>query len=233
MMGRKPLNIRTLVSFRAPMAVFVVLISPPSTFTSSLECIQYNLKANLGFEIPLNEAASLELYDPTSSYFKLGSGPGGGTVYRVIPSDGKPSYALKEYRNPTQRNSDDAAFKRLHHWMLPVDGIEIVQPEIVGTKSMRLPDIKGETLDQVLRDPNVSEAEKKRLLEIWNRFIDLAHETLPLAADVDDDTLFNRHPIHTFEISFRTKEERYSILLKPDNVIVEAGTGRMFLIDPF
>lgn len=94
------------------LSALIALSGSASVFGSTFECIQLNIQAHLGQDVPQSEVSGLELYDPTSHYSFLGKGEMGGSVYRVRPSNGKPTYVLKQYFEPEMRKRDELGFEK-------------------------------------------------------------------------------------------------------------------------
>lgn len=225
---------RSLLSTLLPLlSALTVLSGPTSVFGSTFECIQLDIKVHLGQDAPDSEVSGLELYDPTSHYSFLGKGEMGGTVYRVRPSDSKPSYVLKQYFDTEMRRKDELGFAKLLQLLPPMEGIEIVRPEVVGKLSMKLPDINGETLEKAVNDPRLSDSQRIELTSRWNRFIKRVDSAVRGDPHSRGPTYMTFSPLHRFLASFTENDQKFPILLKPDNVVVDPKTGRMFVIDPF
>jgi hypothetical protein len=176
------------------------------------------------------EAALIENHEPSAIYFRLGSGIGGGTVYRVIPTDGRSPYILKEYNNLYSRENDLAAFRLIRQEVpLPSD-IEVIDPRSAGKKSMISQNILGQTLSSVIGNNDVPMNERERLIKVWNHFIDRTHTTLTRDAHWFD--FDNKGKIHTLHLNIYKNGRTVTIWLKPDNAIVDSMDGRIFLIDP-
>lgn len=228
-MGQRPISLLPLLSL---FGVLSALAGSFSAFGTTLECLKFDISTHLGHAVDHPNVHSLELYDSNSRYFMLGEGSN-GAVYRVVPLHGEPSYVLKEYSTSQRRNSDMVGFLRLHRGMPHVEGVEVIHPQIIGKKSMRLPDVQGQTLAKVLQDPKISEAEKNHLIATWNHFLEQANAALPKGPGVFRHDLDKRDPAHIFEMIFVDNNIPYTLWLKPDNVIVQAKTGHLFLIDPY
>lgn len=229
-MGRKLRSTHPLLSL---LGILASLLGPALTLASTLECLEFNINVHLGVEANPTESRALELYDPNSQYYLLGQGMMGGSVYRVIPSNGKPSYVLKQYRGEYMRTRDELAFAKLNEKIQPQKEIEIVRPEILGKTSMKLPNIEGENLQTALENPNLSESQKAQLTQAWNHFIEKASSTLSNDPHAAGPELLTHRALHSFSARFFENGQHFNILLKPDNAIVETKTGRMFVVDPF
>ncbi|MFL5812789.1 MAG: hypothetical protein ACJ763_04375 [Bdellovibrionia bacterium] len=215
------------------LCVLIALSGPASVFGSTFQCIQLKIKTHLGKVATRSKVSGLELYDPTSRYLFLGEGEHGGTVYRVHPSNGKPPYVLKEYFDSGQRTWDALAFSKLHKLMPHTDGIEIVHPELLGKRSMKLPNIEGETLEKAIEDPNLSHSERVELTRRWNQFVKSVYAAMRADPHSIRPLHRTRNSLYSCYSPYQENGQRFMILHKPDNVIVEAKTGRMFVVDPY
>lgn len=229
-MGRKSSFVHSILTL---FSALTVLLGPVSSLGTPAECIEFDIKAYLGHPAYSGDAKALEFHDPDSRYFELGTGEGGGTVYRVLPPDGKPAYVLKEYRDPRKRDADEVTYSFLKRLPLPRDGVEIVYPEVIGKKSMRFPNIEGQTLKSAIEGSELAPAEKEHMIERWNRFLEETSASVMREAGIKDDGLGHYYHLRAYEVKFRRGGKVIGIWLKADNVIVQSKTGRMFIIDPY
>jgi hypothetical protein len=229
-MSRKSFSVRSLLTLFFALAA---LLGPASSLGTTAECLEFNINVHLGYEANPTESRALEFYDPNSQYFILGRGLMGGSVYRVVPSNGKPAYVLKQYRGEYMRTRDELAFAKLNQQIPPQKEIEIVRPEILGKYSMKLPNIEGVNLQKAMEDPKLSKSQKAQLTQAWNQFIKKASSTLSNDPHAASPELNTHRELHSFSVRFSENGQDFNVLLKPDNVIVETKTGRMYVVDPF
>lgn len=216
---------------RAVLSTFIVLslflCAPSLAFADLAGCIRFEISVHFGSELTPYEISTLEVQDPGSEYFNLGSGPGGGTVFRVIPP-GEESHELKEYRKALTRDDDMWRFSVIHQKVPKDPFVEVVRPQALKSRSMRLPDIQGQPLDKVIRESKISAEEKAQLIKGWNEFVARVGNAFGVSQRIRP-----YETLHTLSFSIVTPGRTRAIMLKPDNVIVEAKTGRMFLVDPY
>lgn len=205
-------------------------------FGNTAECIAFNLSVEFGYELSQGRISDLEVRDPGSRYFELGSGCGGGgaCVYRVIPSDPRSPYELKEYRKSETRDDDAEAFSFIRKVAPARSEVEVSNPQVVGKRSMILPDVEGLPLDSLLHNAHrnkISKTEREHLVQTWNHFVRQIGTSLGTRVKLDEPGTGDGLLALRFE--GRSDGKYIRIWLKPDNVVVEAKTGRMFLVDPF
>lgn len=173
---------------------------------------------------------------PRGQFRFLGRG-GSGSVYRVI-SESEKSFILKEYVQDFGAKSDFEALKFLGSEVLSETSSFRVPNELslITPVVMKMEDVRGRTLISILRDPQVDENYKARLLEKYNTEMeDLISRLVPY-----------HHPSHELEIErstgrptmvsgfLRSTSGTHYLWLKPDNVIVDVQSHRPFvMVDPF
>lgn len=229
-MSRKSFSVRSLLTL---FFALTALLGSASSLGTTAECLEFDIQVHLGHSAYSGDIKALELYDPNSLYFELGTGEGGGSVYRVHPPDGKPTYVLKEYRDAAKRDNDAVTYSFLKNLPYSTEGIEIVYPEVIGKKSMKFPDIEGQTLKSVMHAPGLSQSERKHLIDKWNHFLEQTSAEVMKEAGISDDGLGQYYGLQSYFVKFKHNGKMIGIWLKADNVIVQPKTGRMFVIDPY
>jgi hypothetical protein len=234
------------------MALFIILISPQMVSAQNRTPAGFkDLCANGFSELarPLNwgrltpkkgaavqDAANktIDNYNPDFIYHDLGQG-NEGTVYRVTPPQ-SPAYIIKQYRSAGNRDGDRQSLDYIRSTVRRIESptVEVVDSVDVGQRSMRLTDVHGRDLEDVLEKAWLGDAEKKSLFTRWNQFVRAFRiEVGTDATKISGEPFSESDGVLLW--SFWTKEKNGSsilVRLKPDNVLVESGTGRLIIIDP-
>lgn len=176
-------------------------------------------------------------------YRLLGEGDN-GMVYLHRPNGAEEGqYVLKVYKdainNPEKAIANDiAAFKLLDEAFknngVPIDTVKIIGQD--KTK-LRLEYNKGETLESMLKGNSISQDQRQALLKSYNAALasmDKVHATeskLGRVLKFDKDKKINGFSQRS--IVLKTPDGPVTIILKPDNFLVDPVTQRITLIDPY
>lgn len=171
----------------------------------------------------LNVAASDRVY-------RLGEGLMGGTVYRIVPAQGSP-YVLKVYNQISSALGDIDSFE---YWRgLELDEfVRLARYSLPPNSAvMRIESIEGMTVEALLQNPLVDPATqgivRARYQQLLNNFVErVAFTSMNIIhRRVEQNAAY-------FTLDHRLGQN-IGIALKPDNVIVDAQTLELVLVDPF
>lgn len=186
---------------------------------------------------PVREVVSktIDEYNPDFLWNDLGQG-NIGHVYRVTPPQG-PAYVIKQYADAGMREFDQKSLEYIRSIARRIESptVEIVDSVDVGERSMRLTDIRGRDLEHVYENAWLGEAEKKSLFNRWNQFVRDFRKEVGTAVPVTKGSEPYSESDGVLRWTFSLEEKNGSMVLirlKPDNVLVESGTGRLIIIDP-
>lgn len=198
-----------------------------------------------GTPVDAQAAHHIDEYTRGATWRLLGSGWSDlNSVFRVTPASGAP-YQLKQYGSPLARDADMRRFAFLRELVrdrrdLKVD---VAEPIAVGERSMRLRDVRGKNLESVLVDGDLPLRDERILVNQFNRF-----------SRAVADALWRDHPgrfeseLRRWDVGEAGKVESLNIApplsegqrpgqirlkIKANQVLVEAVTGRLKLIDPY
>ena len=185
----------------------------------------------------VREAATktIDEYNPDFLWNDLDRG-NMGHVYRVTPPQG-PSYIIKQYANAGAREVDRESLEYIRSIVRRLESptVEIVDNVDVGERSMRLTDIRGRDLEDVLEYAWLGDTEKKSLFARWNEFVRDFRKEVGTAVPLNKGSEPYSESDGVLRWTFWLEEKngsRVLVRLKPDNVLVESGTGRLVIIDP-
>lgn len=195
---------------------------------------------HLGTEEPFPPLAM----DLQSKWFRLGKGLMGGTVYRVVPQDGRPPYIIKKYEASGSCKDDMKAFDLMQDLFAknPKSGFGVIDYRKIDETTLRLPDIYGRNLLESY--DFATPPARKKLEEKYNHLLDLAAKQLEVWFQEKmkseprprgrytqrTDILFPE--LKTFSLSLNDGTAPIEIFLKPDNILIDRD-GVMWIIDPF
>jgi hypothetical protein len=193
------------------------------------------LTPHLGEPVNGESLQKIEKRDQKANYFLLGEGTGGGAVYRAITATSHFNSIHKVYFSGVQRNGDIDSLSFLNlvkGRSLP--RMIIIKPDQIGERSLVYQDVRGKSLDRVLRENEVSENGKLKLVNDWNDFNYRVRDFLDKHSIKYSDWYYeNEVPIYSIAAEFVWAGRPVKIWLKPDNVIVEEKSGQLWLTDPF
>jgi hypothetical protein len=197
----------------------------------------------------------------SNEYFELGSGIGGGTVYRVQSKEGEVLYAEKSYLTRESLENDVRGLELIKRVVafsknprLELEPISI--REAVGDRSLRMPYIEGSTVRNVRLGNQEIETQElidsyflKQLQELKTDFDAYAAEKLgsdgyewiksrlETKADNGVMNIFYfyykaRDKAGTFIKDTHGKDRVFKISIDDMNVLIEKRSGNLFIIDP-
>ena len=194
------------------------------------EPLSFEFAPHVGTPSTVTQIGYLEMRVEGASYHELGRG-GGGLVVRVVPPEGSPPFVLKNFFDLGRREIEERAMVQLEKDSKHVKTkIRFVRQVPVGQKTARLDDVRGQTLKDLLDGVTLSSAERTHLLREWNELVRGVRSRVPKGRRKIDATYKGAEVLR---YSFDKKDVSGDVFLKPDNVIVESGTGRMYIIDPY
>lgn len=178
-----------------------------------------------------SERMNIEGVIPSDRITKLGDGLF-GNVFRVEPQD-RASYIIKQYHNPKERDHDLLRFQKIQSELIRANidrsVIQNAKAKAYGLQSMILPDIKGKDLAQVLSENELSTSDKQRLLAAWINLINhIRNSALAAGVKIEKGIIEGFPTIQTIPSAHQLQWQ-----LKPQNIIVESGTGRLYIVDPW
>jgi hypothetical protein len=176
--------------------------------------------------------------------YHLGSGLGGGSVYKVIPETGS-VVTVKRYNVLDNLNSDQKAFEWLRSVYKKDDSINYrvmqTSPEEKTRDFIRVENLEGQTLEDLLISKALSSPEKQELLRRYEAMIEQIEASIissfPHVGYIRDKVPFEAlNPLDLPVVLFN-EDEFYvglpKLLIKPDNVLIDSKTMEMIIIDPF
>lgn len=190
---------------------------------------------------PLSQAAPAcaQMYSDWSVR-RLGSGIS-GTAYLHLNSVTNQSFVEKIYNMPSQRENDQKAFALLHRLedlgVRAIPGLRILRPEWLALETpanggraiakSRLPFAPGPTLEQALREASASErsALESNYRQTLDRLLKLCQDSGFCRGELERD----------FDGSFTLMMggSGAMVMIKPDNLILDRGSGELTVVDPF
>lgn len=184
-------------------------------------------KKILGWEIP----------DARAAYFELGAGKN-GTVYRIEPLSGAP-FIFKHYKHDSMVQNDLAGFEFIGERLFDLaTGVRSMRPTASGNWSMKILDVRGRNLGSFF-DPSLPVSqrlplrERQQLTEDWNDFVRQMEKSVEGDSRIEAITRGLKDDLRTLRFRFREGERVFDLYLKPDNAVVESGTGQIYVVDPF
>ena len=185
-----------------------------------------------------------------SKAFELGEGAE-GTVYRLIPSGGGPSYLLKSY-HPGESEGVHDALKILTYWhdlshQLPATRSLVIALPRPGPvpHSLEFNDVRGETVLNILRSSAYSHELKVRLIQRLMKAVgDFAADIMALDPTIGlinccfamDDFIQTYEPFvdpvpKIFGLQSKVNPNLY-FYFSPHNIIYDIENDRFVIIDP-
>lgn len=234
-----------------PSQLFVILLitvlgTLHPTFTSFAEthCIVPELLEDYT-KGALTENAPTHL-EPKAEWRLLGEGIMGGRVFRVIPSDGRPSYVIKEYKSKAYLENDVECFRILREVLDADTTFSIVGTIPLEPPYLRLSDVKGTTAAHFLNEIRsrasrplrlVYEARLNRAKELFQRYVQKQQDLgLIESSSIGIST---KNDLPALRVIIRLKEGHQiggknvvNFFLKADNIVIDAQ-GQMWIIDPY
>lgn len=190
---------------------------------------------------PLSQAAPVcaQIYSDWSVR-RLGSGIS-GTASLHENSVTNQRFVEKIYNMPSQRENDQKAFALLHRLEdlngAPIKGLRLLRPEWLALETpasggrqiakSRMPFAEGPTLEQALRetkgsDKTALEANYKQVLE---RLLKLCQDSGFCRGDLERD--------FDDSVTLMMGGSGAMVMIKPDNLIWDRGSGELTVVDPF
>ena len=192
--------------------------------------LTFNFPPHVGTPTGEVRIRNLEMHVEGANYHDLGAG-GGGIVVRVEPPPGSPPFILKQFFASGRREFEDRATAQLLRDSKNVKTkIQILRSTPIGKQSSRIDDVQGQTLQNLLKSETLSPSERAHLLREWNEFVrgvrGNVHKSRRMISGV-----YNQ--VEVLKYQFEKNGVYGEVFLKPDNVIVESGTGRMYINDAY
>lgn len=165
---------------------------------------------------------------------RLNQGINGGPVYRVFESTyGNESYIFKEYFEHEPRNNDLMAFDFLKNLLKGSTNIKVAK--VLGhdkDRAMYIEDTRGQALDQILSDVTIPEELRAYLSQKYENALNEIRQKVKSHNHRFGYNNESRIYFQLFE-SNPVQLPSLEVFIKPDNIVVDARTLDLVIIDPF
>jgi len=173
---------------------------------------------------PLRE----HLSPPPKRIFLIGSGIGGGDVYRVIPENGAP-YLIKRYAESASLSSDVVGLNYLSQFQskLSAIGVQISIPTKLDNRTLLFADIQAQSVQDYchMLNGNGKRTLSRQIETRANQKMQQIYEIISQSSTVErkDAVLILK----------TANGDRLKFYLHSGNLLIDAESGKIVISDPF
>lgn len=190
---------------------------------------EFSFKAYAGIEITHGPFDASDF--KANTIHELGSGIGGGDVFRLTDKQTGRARVIKIYHRSANLESDERAFAEYPN-LLKGETVRVARHKRLSDNRMEIENIEGVTVQSLHQDHNASFELRSKIWEQYSR--------LSKSVEAKVKTKYEGQPGFTFTegknwwMAFFTNSagERIKIAMKADNILVDAKTLEFILIDP-
>ena len=159
-----------------------------------------------------------------------------GAVYRITDNKTQTSFVIKFYTERKGLENDYKVFKLLRKYTLENEGVRVV--DVLERSSLKqiliLEDVRGYTLEQVLKEGLLPHEDLKRLMVDFKAYQDRLYEVVSKKI-LSETFLFylDYPPLNVYSLRARYGFFGTFINLKPENILVDLEKKELVIIDPF
>lgn len=174
--------------------------------------------------------APLKGLDDHQFYF-LGRGQMGGDVYRMISPDDQ-SLVLKRYERKENRENDVYAFDLIRQSLGLAASVRVVRMlRLRGEHDMYLEDVRGQSYEHVLKSKELDWELRRKIQDVYEAALGQIDQNIRRLGTI---VRFGREvDAVSALILVPGRTQPVTIYVKPDNVIVDARTLELVIVDPF
>ena len=173
--------------------------------------------------------------------FLVANGSRGERILRVVPTHPRePSFILKEYARPLKFEIERDGFQWLGNIIHqgPPGSFAISHAESAGPMTLKLTDVHGRPLSEVLEDHRIPENVRKKVASAYARKLNLLEETIKKAHPDQYVGRYSQLGQPTLSVNvIRGEQEPIQISVRSSQVVVTFGRTQddfeLTIVDPF